>query len=168
MTLSLAADLYQKGDAYRWKFALVAARIVGQYQNGATQELADKINRSVSRVEDLADAGKAWRVLCHHIPREYRDGHGTSVFTHAWRLLKLGIDSEALADALVELEGHRPESVKSHLSGFFGLPEREVKPETWKRRMDDLIAHLDKRVMAEERKEWERCTTYLRGLIERC
>jgi len=54
----------QQSDKPLWKSALFCSRVVGKYEKGATQGLADDMNRSVDTVEDRAHAYMMFEKLC--------------------------------------------------------------------------------------------------------
>ena len=59
-----AARSYRKSDKARWISALWCSRVVGRYDKGATQGLADDMGVSVDTVEDLAHAYCLFEDLC--------------------------------------------------------------------------------------------------------
>lgn len=62
-TLSRIATNWKQGESARWLVADEAALVVGQYANGATQEIADALVVSVDTIERLARAGRAWKCI---------------------------------------------------------------------------------------------------------
>ena len=61
-----AVGEWNDGEASRFEFAIRAAEIVGQYEDGWTKALAAKIKRSVSTVQNYAKAGVLWRDMLKH------------------------------------------------------------------------------------------------------
>jgi hypothetical protein len=61
-----AVGEWNDGEASRFGFAIMAAEIVGQYEDGWTKALAAKIKRSVSTVQNYAKAGVLWRDMLKH------------------------------------------------------------------------------------------------------
>jgi len=61
-----AVGEWNDGEASRFEFAILAADIVGQYEEGWTKELAAQIKRSVSTVQNYAKAGILWRDMLKH------------------------------------------------------------------------------------------------------
>lgn len=68
--LKLAAFHWKEGENNRFEFAVLASEIVGNYDEGATKALADKIGRSVTTVQNFSKIGKLWRIMIEIYPRE--------------------------------------------------------------------------------------------------
>ncbi len=58
-----AVKYYKLGEDHRWVTCLVASRIVGEYDRGATAALARNLSLSVRYTENLAKAGVVYRNL---------------------------------------------------------------------------------------------------------
>jgi len=65
-----AVKYYKLGEDHRWVTCLVASRIVGHYDKGATAALARNLSLSVRYTENLAKAGVVYRSL-----RKFVAGH---------------------------------------------------------------------------------------------
>lgn len=65
-----AVKYYKLGEDHRWVTCLVASRIVGYYDKGATAALARNLSLSVRYTENLAKAGVMYRSL-----RKFVAGH---------------------------------------------------------------------------------------------
>ena len=57
----------------RFEFCVKANEVVGKYEEGATIELANKIERSVSTVQNYARVGKMWNKMNPQKSEIYRD-----------------------------------------------------------------------------------------------
>lgn len=86
--LSQAARWHVKSNAARMKLALIAARIVGRYEVGATIELANRLHMSVSQVQNYARAGRLFAEMVEAARNEDRDpdyDEETGEMTHTGR-----------------------------------------------------------------------------------
>lgn len=57
---------YRKGDASRWTSAFWCDKVVGNYDEGATQGMADEMSLSSDTVEDLAHSYSIYKKLRAH------------------------------------------------------------------------------------------------------
>jgi hypothetical protein len=95
---------YRLGTAYRWVSCLAAERIVGRYERGAAQEVANALNITVSQVENLARAGLAYRELRRISPYVHvlRERYTISHFT-------------AFANLMYQIEFHPADGLRAWL-----------------------------------------------------
>ena len=78
---NLAVDAWYKSESDRFDFAILATSVVGNYEKGKTQELADKIKRSPTTVQNYAKVGFLWLAMVEKYPSEseaFRDELQTS------------------------------------------------------------------------------------------
>jgi len=83
-----AVYCYRRGERNRWVTCLVAARIVGGYERGATRDMAARLGLSISGVERLAMAGVTWRELMPYRVRPLRDALTISHFARMGMLMR--------------------------------------------------------------------------------
>jgi len=69
-TLKMAAFHWKQGEDNRFEFAVIASQIVGNYDEGATVELAKRIKRSVTLVQNYAKAGQLWNAMLRAYPSQ--------------------------------------------------------------------------------------------------
>lgn len=87
-SLLLQAEKWHvKSNAARMKIALIAARIVGRYEVGATIELANRLHMSVSQVQNYARAGRLFMEMVEAVRGEDRDPavNGDTGEIESWR-----------------------------------------------------------------------------------
>lgn len=76
-----AVDAWYRSESDRFEFAVLATSVVGNYEPGKTQELADKIKRSPTTVQNYAKVGFLWLAMVEKYPAEaetFRDELQTS------------------------------------------------------------------------------------------
>src|SRR5688572_27518326 len=63
-----AVRLYHEGKEKVFDFCIEAACVVGNYDEGRTQALADKILRSKTTVQNMAKVGHLWAAILKAYP----------------------------------------------------------------------------------------------------
>jgi len=131
--IKFAVEKWQKGEDYRFNFAVQAAEIVGKYEEGATLELAKQIKRSITTVQNFSKVGNLWSAMLRAYPsqseiireelpvsfwlpvaRQYCNGEMTIDGAYSWfnLCMKEGWTVEKFRSQLPTSEG-RSEMVKS-------------------------------------------------------
>lgn len=85
-----AVRLWNEGKEKMFDFCIEAAGVVGNYEPGKTQALADKILRSATTVQNYAKVGHLWAAILKAYPSHaelLRDDLHTSHFLPVARLL---------------------------------------------------------------------------------
>jgi hypothetical protein len=163
--LDLATTHYFASEEARWKTCLIAAAHVGEHQNGFSRELANQLGfRDVSRVSDLADAGRARKEL--GLPFRIVSRFRVSVFTYAWKVINAGHDpqevSQVLLDMLAEWDRFYMADVTEGLAGHFNMPVRELKPLPL---LDKLVTWGASKVSHKDRPAWDQATQTIRRIL---
>jgi len=65
-----AVQIWNEGKASLFEFCVEASHIVGNYDEGKTIELAERIMRSVSQTQNYAKVGKLWEALISAYPSQ--------------------------------------------------------------------------------------------------
>ncbi len=68
-----AVQYWLQSEGNRFDFCVKASDIVGKYDEGATAKLAEKIERSVSTVQNYARVGRLWLAMNPRKAEDYRD-----------------------------------------------------------------------------------------------
>lgn len=95
--IARAIRYYSKSETALKKYCILAAHVVGKYENGATQAIADGINRSLSTVQNHAHAYRMMEILRNSVVntrvrtlwRELPASH----FWQAWAIHQAGYDA---------------------------------------------------------------------------
>lgn len=80
--IALAVAAYERADKEYWTVGEIAARYLGQYQNGVIQAIADRAKRDKSTIENHAHAWELWQ-RCGANP-QLRDCLTITHFARAW------------------------------------------------------------------------------------
>ena len=120
---------WQAGEGHRFEFAVEAAAVVGNYDEGATKQLARDIRRSVPTVQNYARAGKLWLELLHADSAKaetLRDELPISFWLPVASLYNRNVITRNLVWRLLNLaKGMTVEDFRSHLSTTYGDPKPE-------------------------------------------
>lgn len=167
--LALAEKALHGSEQKKWAACLIAARYVGERQNGWAQELADRLGYTdVSRISDLADAGKARKALRMKASEVYK--FRISVFTFCHKVIKQGNDPHLVALVLKEIleEVPRPKmkDVTDILAGTFNVPTREPTAGTWLKTLDRMVSWGAQKIDHQHRKEWDEHTAGIRRILK--
>ncbi len=167
--VDIAERALLSGEQGRWKAALIASTQIGEYKHGFAQELASRMGYSdVSRISDLADAGRARRAL--KMPAREVLKFRLSVYTFCWRVLQAGAEPEAVREVLYDFieEFDRPKmkDVTDALSATFGVPIREYTATSWLKTLDRLVSWGASKVDHVHREEWNRATSAIRKILK--
>ncbi len=68
-----AVEYWNHSEGNRFDFCVKASEIVGKYSEGATVKLAERIERSVSTVQNCAAVGELWVAMSPRQAEDYRD-----------------------------------------------------------------------------------------------
>jgi len=72
LAIENAIKHWVQSEDNKFEFCVIAAEIVGKYDEGATIELAKKIERSVSSVQNYARVGRLWSAMNPQKAEDYR------------------------------------------------------------------------------------------------
>ncbi len=135
---------YRAGSDKRWVACLAASRVVGGYDRNATSHLAYALSLSISQVENLAKAGKAYRALRRFgVDSEVRKALTPSHFAAMWDLKhKLRFDDH---EAAAQLRTAAIESVSvAQMAGLITGEYSEGEPQylKWADKMFDAAKKM--------------------------
>lgn len=162
---------YDKSDQARWRVCVCASMVVGEYREGAAEEIRAALKLSdVSQVHNLAYAGKAFRTLQQFGPMlELRSRLRISHWTSSWPYLRDEEGDPRGVLAMLRLAAEQAWSSKeyeSRLRESFGQPPRPKKNEAYWRQIvsDEMWSRAEMLETVEDR---ETALSYLRWLKER-
>lgn len=167
--LDLAEKALHGSERHKWAACLIAARYVGERYPNWSRDLADRMGYTdVSRISDLADAGKARKAMKMKACDVYR--FRISVFTFCWKIIKSGNDPSDVAVVLEEIleEIPRPKmsDVTNNLAGKFGVPLREPTAQTWLKALDRMVSWGARKIDHKYREEWDAATKTIREILK--
>jgi hypothetical protein len=128
-TLKLATFHWREGESNRFEFAVLASEIVGSYEEGATKELANKIKRSVTTVQNFAKVGQLWNAMLRAYPSQseiLREELPVSFWlpvARQWSNGEMTLDGVYSWFVLCQKEGWTVEQFRSHLPTSGGHSE---------------------------------------------
>ena len=168
--LDLAENALRAGEARKWIACLICARYIGERINGFAQELADRMGyNDVSRISDLADAGRARKALRMKAKDVYR--FRISVFTYCWKVIQQGNDPHLVKLALLDMleEWHRPKmkDVTDALAGMFDMPPKEITAQSWLKTLDRMVSWGEQKLDHEDKTAWFASTKIQREILRR-
>lgn len=168
--IDLAEQALHGSERHKWAACLIAAHNVGKRNNGWAQELADRMGyNDVSRISDLADAGRARKALRMKAKDVYR--FRISVFTYCWKVIQQGNDPHLVKLALLDMleEWHRPKmkDVTDALAGMFDMPPKEITAQSWLKTLDRMVSWGEQKLDHEDKTAWFASTKIQREILRR-
>jgi hypothetical protein len=173
--LAAAETALRSSEDRRWVACIICAHKIGTYENGFAQELASRMGYAdVSRISQLADAGRAWIKMRPYMGQArnlLRQKFRISIYTYCNRIIMKGHAPELIVESLKEMseEWDRPKDkdVKDGLSGRFGLPPREITTKRLIKYLDELVSWGARKVDHEDRPSWDLSTQTIRRIVRK-